>query len=325
MDAAQREEFDELLAHTSRSFSLGIQGLSGEVRDAVTLAYLLCRIFDTYEDTVHVPAPLRLACLERSQKLLQSLPGGALEGLLEDWRTLHSMDDQWRKETHGDEWEYRLVEAGPKIWRATAALPVTARTSFTRALTDMIDGMSLEVRKRQLEGDRSPRSADETDRYCYSVAGTVGHLLTALFFEAGAFNAGIDLERTSQEGVAFGKALQLVNIMKDFHKDWREGRCYWPEIPLCNGAETSAPPIALLERVFDVLRARFDEHKQTALGYITRLNSARPDIRFFCEFPLRMAVATLDLAANERTWLREGGTFKVNRLKVAEILSACTQ
>jgi phytoene/squalene synthetase len=91
MDAAQREEFDELLAHTSRSFSLGIQGLSGEVRDAVTLAYLLCRIFDTYEDTVHVPAPLRLACLERSQKLLQTLPSGSLEGLLEDWLTLHSM------------------------------------------------------------------------------------------------------------------------------------------------------------------------------------------------------------------------------------------
>lgn len=76
---------------------------------------------------------------------------------------------------------------------------------------------------RGVEGDLgSVRIADETEllRYCYSVAGTVGLMMSAALdtCDANALPHAIDL----------GVAMQLTNICRDISEDARAGRRYLP-------------------------------------------------------------------------------------------------
>lgn len=320
MDESTRQELLELLSHVSRSFTVGILGLDGRIRDEICLAYLLCRIFDTYEDSLRVPAPLRLNCLKLSVDLLESLEDPvAGEGLLARWEHTHDFAHEWSEGV--DPWERKLLEVGPRVWREVLALEAPRRLAFRDSLQDMVSGMIREVERRQLQGDRTPRTLEETDRYCYAVAGTVGLLLTALFQQEQAFAPTEDVAALEKDGVDFGKALQLVNILKDFHKDWREGRCYWPGLRLPDPSDEKPEPGAL-EKIFGSLVTLFEGYARSAKAYALRIDPKREDLRFFCEFPLKMAEATLAKGRADLSWLREGGTFKVNRLEMAGILGA---
>lgn len=319
MDAHSREEFQELLSHTSRSFSLGIMGLENPLQDEVCLGYLICRIFDTYEDTVDISPDLRRLCLEHSAEILENLDhSDRLESLLAVWDDLHRFEELW-PDGKLDQWEKKLLQAGARVWREIANCSPETRQAFQSSLRDMILGMIVEVDRRQMKKDRLPRSLPETDEYCYAVAGTVGCLLTKLFRGQRALPVGTEIDR---EGIEFGKALQLVNILKDFHKDWKEGRCYWPDLELPVTKLSPRPSSEILEGIFESLRAQFDRYLVSARSYVHRIDPTRKDLRFFCEFPLKMAEATLAKAASDMSWLREGGTFKVSRLEVAQILGS---
>src|SRR5665213_3641107 len=50
----------QILVHVSRTFALTIPQLPIRLRDAVTTAYLLCRIADTIEDEATLSAPDKL-------------------------------------------------------------------------------------------------------------------------------------------------------------------------------------------------------------------------------------------------------------------------
>lgn len=58
-----------ILPKVSRSFALGINSLSGEVKRCVLVGYLLCRIIDTVEDDPHLDAKLKEQYLKKVYKL----------------------------------------------------------------------------------------------------------------------------------------------------------------------------------------------------------------------------------------------------------------
>ncbi len=66
------------------------------------------------------------------------------------------------------------------------------------------------------------------DRYCYFVAGTVGHLLTELFRLQRPSMAPERYRRLSDLATSFGRGLQLTNIIKDVSDDRRRG---WSFVP----------------------------------------------------------------------------------------------
>jgi farnesyl-diphosphate farnesyltransferase len=316
----------EILSRTSRSFSLGIMSLESPLKEQVCLGYLVCRIMDTYEDSTSLSSALRRGCLAYSEKLLALLPdaGEPFARELEAWDDVHAFSTEWTPERHPDDSEYELLRGGAAIWRHLGEMPPVARRAFRESLMDMASGMRAEVESRQIRRERRARELTGTDAYCYIVAGTVGRLLTALFRGEGAFadvkEGDVHLDR---EAVEFGKALQLVNVMKDFHKDWREGRCYWPGIELPAERDTPVPALPLLEASFRELHALFTRYRASAESYTQRLAMLeRKDLHFFCAFPLRMAIATLEQADRDRDWLASGGTFKVGRAEVSRIMAA---
>ena len=63
----------------------------------------------------------------------------------------------------------------------------------------------------------------DLDQYCYYVAGTVGHLLTALFPLHHRRLSKDHEKRLKALATSFGLGLQLTNIIKDVADDARRG------------------------------------------------------------------------------------------------------
>ena len=82
----ERELGGQLLAAVSRSFYLTLKALPKELREPISLAYLLARTADTIADTASVSAEVRLDCLEHYRALVRG--DSAVESLA---TTLHSM------------------------------------------------------------------------------------------------------------------------------------------------------------------------------------------------------------------------------------------
>ncbi|MGN7359237.1 phytoene/squalene synthase family protein [Paenibacillus sp. SAF-054] len=80
---------------------------------------------------------------------------------------------------------------------------------------------------RQMEGQLSDlvltryTTMPELESYCYLVAGTVGEMLLPVLRE------DADLSSTAS-GIALGKGMQIVNVMRDVGEDKRRGRRYIP-------------------------------------------------------------------------------------------------
>src|SRR5436305_14791177 len=97
----------------------------------------------------------------------------------------------------------------------------------------VIDGMEMDA----AEDIRAPDLAT-LDLYCGRVAGAVGHLSVHVFGDAG----------TAAHTVAdhLGRALQLINILRDLDEDARRGRLYLPrEILDRHGIATTEPRAVL--------------------------------------------------------------------------------
>jgi farnesyl-diphosphate farnesyltransferase len=324
MDSTTRARFLELLTQVSRSFVVGIQALDDSLQDDVMLGYLLCRIFDTYEDTMTVSSEFRGRLLDLAvedfDRLTVKQSHSAHLGL-EEWNHRHQFESsQWDQLKVRHLAEFELLKLGYLVWNEIIDRPKEIRLCFESSLKEMAQGMKSEVYQRQTLKVGLARSLKEANHYCYLVAGTVGLFLTRRFLIEDAFKkkANVELEVLAVE---FGKTLQWVNIAKDFHKDWVEGRVYWPGIPAPQLGLKASVEGGLLKGAFGVLKSEFDRGYQSALLYIDQIVEDRQDIRFFCLFPLLAAQATMEVGTRDLAWLESGGTFKIDRAKVHEILS----
>jgi farnesyl-diphosphate farnesyltransferase len=138
----------------------------------------------------------------------------------------------------------------------------------------------------------------DLQRYCYVVAGIVGELLTELFVVHAPSLATVAGE-LRRDQVAFGEALQLVNILKDQSVDRREGRLFLP---------ASIPQVEVMAQ------ARVD--LQQARRYVGTLRAGRaePGMVAFTQLPLELALANLEELE------RHGPGAKVDRSRVLELL-----
>jgi len=79
---------------------------------------------------------------------------------------------------------------------------------------DLILGLEMDLRSAKYE------SFDDLSLYCYRVASTIGLIAIEIF--------GYKDPRARDYAVNLGKALQLVNILRDIQSDARRGRVYLP-------------------------------------------------------------------------------------------------
>ena len=132
-----------------------------------------------------------------------------------------------------------------------------------------------------------PLNDDELDRYTYMVAGCVGEFWTKM---CQAHLPGMTALKV-EEGIRFGKGLQLVNILRDMPKDLRIGRCYLP---------VSEPQVLLDAKNFTtvehIYRQWLDtaaEHLDAGWRYTLTIPADMKRLRLACVWPIWIGLKTI--------------------------------
>jgi farnesyl-diphosphate farnesyltransferase len=187
-------------------------------------------------------------------------------------------------------------------------------------------GFAARHRDGDAENPRALASMQDLDRYCYFVAGTVGHLLTDLFATVRFDITPRHYAELKPLAASFGLGLQLTNIIKDVADDRRRGWSFVPE-ELCRQAgiapgQLHDPAHADEARqVMGTLIAKAKDHLDDALEYCARLPRTEYRVRMFCLTSLYFAVRTLRVAARDPMLLDPEHKVKISRGDVYRTVS----
>ena len=212
-------DLDDLLIKTSRTFALTIPLLPEPTRREVTVAYLLFRIADTFEDAAHWPRQRRIDALGRFAALLDTDRIDAECGDPARWGAADASPHEGYVE---------LIGEMPAVLEAFGELQAEAQERIRRHTARTARGMAEFVARTDDDGRLALLDVPDLQAYCYVVAGIVGEMLTELFVLG---RSALDpiAPYLEQRAARFGEALQLVNILKDRADDAREGRSYLPQ------------------------------------------------------------------------------------------------
>lgn len=289
---AEASEFCRtMLPRVSRTFALNIPVLPAPLDLVVTVAYLLCRIADTVEDESAAPADERAKQLQELTRVARLGPG---------WnKDAHELSkritEQLRSETPPAERE--LIDGFEQVLVCYAAQPEWSHGHVAKCIEEMAVGMAELSADRGHTGPNGLTDLAETLRYCHYVAGTVGEMLTSLFVGYSA-KAKEHEEFLRKHAGAFGRALQLTNILQDIHADMVRGACWLPRTLL---AEHGLTPEMLIDpahrddaiAVLDEMIAVAYREARLAFEYTLAIPKSERGIRTFCLWPLFNAVLTL--------------------------------
>jgi farnesyl-diphosphate farnesyltransferase len=302
-----------LLPRVSRTFALGIKLLPAKLEAPVRTGYLLCRIADTIEDDLTATPERKAALLDA---LLACFDSAALADDFGSCIAELSANDDY----------LALVAHTGHVFTTYRALDARTRDILRRWITEMVVGMRRFVVDHR-DGIRIA-SVSEFREYCYFVAGTVGHLLTDLWYEHSAFVGKSTYLRLLADCEAFGEALQTVNILKDIAWDAeRENAIYIPsELLAAAGSghdtilrdERRAANRNALAPLIDL--AQHDIER--ALRYIEALPATALRIRLFCVLPVLFAIATVRELEHSEAMLVPGGAVKIGRGEVRALVVA---
>ncbi len=319
-----REQWRECRGHleeVSRTFSKPIGMLPGELSIAATCGYLLCRITDTIEDHPDLTYDERADLFERFLEVLEE--DAPAERFTEPMAQLS-----------GEGAYLRLASRMDRVMEVFTKLPSRVVETTVRWTGEMTRGMRIYVRRATgSDGPTTLETTADLERYCYFVAGTVGHMLTGLFvhhLETTDAETPADEQVLRANAERFGLGLQLVNILKDQTDDLERGWCY---IPRTAAARVDLTPPELYDesnreaahRAVDPLFDRASQHLDAALDYTLALPDDQPELRLACLLPLWMAVRTLVHARGNDAMFRRGAPVKISRDEVAAIVAECTE
>jgi farnesyl-diphosphate farnesyltransferase len=210
---------NRLLKGVSRSFYLSLRLLPAPMRGAASLAYLLARTSDTLADAETVPVALRLTSLERFSRAMDGAePAPAWPASLVN--------------ALADPRERALLNASATLFDWFARMPDAEAILVREVASTIISGQRLDLERFGAADCTRPVSLSneaELEDYAWRVAGCVGEFWTRLGF----LTMGDGFSKAPQEsliarGVAYGRGLQLVNILRDMPADLTAGRCYLP-------------------------------------------------------------------------------------------------
>ncbi|MEM9378695.1 MAG: squalene/phytoene synthase family protein [Planctomycetota bacterium] len=262
------ERHVELLRRTSRTFLLPILQAPPVLRDTVGPAYLCMRAIDEIEDHEELSPENKAALLRGTARILRSpgpcVDGAALEALYEPFADL--LDDVTLE--LADFAEAAVEPMRPPIRIATA---------------DMADEMADWV-----ASGWTIRTEADLDGYTFTVAGRVGLLLSRLW----SWYDGSECD--DEESIAFGRALQTVNIVRNRDEDLARGVDFFP-----NGWSRDR----VIEYAWQNIAA--------ADRYMEKLDEGA--VRDFCILPLGLAKATLEAIS--------GGKEKLSRSEVNHLVA----
>ncbi len=279
------------------------------------MAYLLCRIADTIEDSMTLDPASKA-------RLLQAF-GHALGDPTDDAEAVRAAFPDPVTD------EEQLAHHADLVLRELRRLPAPQQRAVRPWVQDMSRGMAEFAQRKGQSGTshlEALGTVAELDRYCYIVAGTVGHLLTELFHLHAGSRSRARYDRLKAHATSFGLGLQLTNIIKDVTDDRRRG---WSFVPreLCQLAGITPDELhdgrhlSAATQVMHLLIAKAKSHLLDALEYSTSLSRRQYGVRLFCLTSLYFAVQTLRLAERDDRLLDPDHKVKITRPEVLHTIA----
>lgn len=305
---------NELLRATSRSFWLTLRVLPGAIRPQIGLAYLLARTTDTIADTEIIPLEQRLEALHK------------LRGRILGSNTTPLNFGELAKQ-QGLPAEKLLLEKVEDSLAALQQFSAENQKWIREVLVTITSGQELDLRRfanASAEQIVALQTAAELDDYTYRVAGCVGEFWTKMCRAHLFPKKRLDVEEFINDGIRFGKGLQLVNILRDLPADLKKGRCYlpleklepvglWPEILFSPATESKF--LSLYRKYLDDAQARLE----SGWHYTNTLPFWQVRVRLACAWPILIGAKTIaKLRAADLNALRT--RVKVSRGEVYWIL-----
>ncbi len=305
---------DKLLEGTSRSFYLTLKRLPKSVKGQIGLLYLLARISDTIADSGDSGGEDLLELLEdynnKAQGHSDSMP---------DFSNLSDVQENPAEGLllRGAYGPIELLEAAPAV----------DQELIRKCLDIIVSGQRMDLERfsnKDGSGIRSLKRYEEMDDYAYRVAGSVGEFWTEICLEH-AFEASAEMkEDLMSSGVRFGKALQLINILRDIPEDLEIGRCYIPtddleKIGLSPNDLLNSDSIDIFRPLLNQYIARTEEHLDEAVRYIGLLPHNQYRLRGACMIPVIIGQRTLALLKTQNVLDRKN-RVKVSRKEIKEII-----
>jgi farnesyl-diphosphate farnesyltransferase len=262
-----------LLRGVSRSFYLTIRLLPAPVREPIALGYLLARASDSIADTSAAEMGHRIEALQ--QLRVGKIASNAIVALAEKQFVPA---------------EAELLRRLPDLMKTLERSPARARLEWV--WTHILRGQIFDLER--FSGNAEPLSPEELDEYTFLVAGCVGEFWTRLCAERLPGFSRAPMDELVSLGVAYGKGLQLVNILRDRRGDAAIGRIYVPDERF---AETKAQAAIGLD---------------AGLRWVAAVGNSR--VRFACLPPARIGLETLARIEPD------SGPVKISRRDVRRVL-----
>ena len=299
-------KIDKLLETTSRSFYPTLKYLPKKIRGQIGLLYLLARLADTIADSKHGETDVLLDLLNKYNDVAQG-------------RSTKLPDFNDLAEIQTNPHEAELLMNAEDVIEGLSEYEEGDRQRILECLDIIVGGQVLDLQRfgPAKEGGNisSLKTNEELDDYAYRVAGCVGTFWSKMSL-AHLMTLPPEKEKVFLEkGIQFGKALQMINILRDIPEDLRFGRCYIPSEAL---AEHGLEPEDILgDSNLEVFRPLYDSyhdltniHLEAATDYIRMLPDKQFRLKASCMLPVLIGQRTVTL-------LRTGNILDSNeRIKV---------
>lgn len=298
----------ELLRIASRTFAIGIERLPGVLCEAATVAYLLLRVSDYFEDNEEMPADEKIILLNLWVNVL---------------REEADINNLTNSVIHADTSNPDAVVAQhvKEILLHLRSLPYGVQEIIVEHVIKSTQGMARWTKTGPTVNDEA-----DLDDYMFEVAGRVGYLITQLFawYSATIRRMEKDIMPLARE---FGLGLQTVNIIRGLREDFDRGWVYVPKKFLAKigiSPEQMFDPAHREEalKVLDLLTDKAERHLHNALTYVKALPWWQHGIRLGCIFPLMFAIRTL--AVSRRNAQVFESEAKITRADVKQIVMHST-
>ncbi len=278
----------QTLPKVSRTFAPTIRMLPQGLNVPVTVAYLLCRIADTVEDSADLSVVQKEELLQIFISIFESEnPDQSINQFLDKIKPMP-------RKTADEELAYNIRI----VLNVFFDFSHVVRKHIAFWVIEMSRGMGKYAQSSHKRRFTFLKSMKELDEYTYYVAGTVGYLLTELFsFYSKKITPAIK-EKLEQLAESFGKGLQLVNIIRDMTTDLRRGQSYIPDelltkYRLSRNTIFEKENADRAQQLFNELIQNAVKHLDLALDYILLIPKKETRIRLFCMLPLFWAMRTL--------------------------------
>ena len=306
MSVLINDKIDNLLKATSRSFYPTLKYLPKKVRGQIGLLYLLARVADTIADSKSGETDELLRLLRDYNEVAQGKSSD-----LPDFSKLAEIQD--------NQHEAELLRNVQDVVDGLMVYSEDDRERMLECLDTIVAGQILDLERFGPAKEGGVLSAlnnnSELDDYTFRVAGCVGVFWTKMSL---AHLITLPPEKESEffeKGIRFGKALQMINILRDIPEDLRFGRCYIPEQEL---AKHDLKPEDLFEPsniekfrpLYDEYLDLTNEHLDAAIEYIKMLPETQFRLKASCMLPVLVGQRTVTL-------LRDGNILdSSDRIKV---------